>query len=108
MTISDPFIQYVLGPTILVMLAGIGWMVRYFLIEILHQVKNDHSSNLRDDMDELRAAQKDQAVAMQDHADADDKLALVVSEIRTTLKITTQQLVRMERRLNTHLDNRDK
>lgn len=58
---SDAWIQWVVAPCVLALIgaaAEIGRRLMKRLDAITHQVKNDHDTNLRQDVDEIRDGQK--------------------------------------------------
>ena len=90
-------LQYVISPLILAVVAGIGWLIRSYLHEIRHEVKNDHTTNLRADVDKIMAA-------VQGHHEHDTRLATAVARIEVAVSHHGNQLQRIEERFDAHMD----
>lgn len=94
---SPAFLQYVVSPLVLAIVAALGWLSRSYLRAIRHQVENDHSTNLRSDVDRI-------IEAVERHDGHDIALAQAVSRIEETTKDIRAQVGRLERRLDAHID----
>lgn len=112
-TIIQALIQDVVGPATLVLLAGGGWFVRNYLKVIKAEVKNDHKSNLREDVDsanekiETLSANFDNfSKLLADHAQSDYRIATAVERIESSTQAVHRRMDRFETRLDAHLDKR--
>lgn len=95
---SDAMVQFVWGPSLLLALAGLGWFFRRLLNLILHQVQNDHDTNLRNDVDKI-------IIAVEKH-DANDKTVVeTLTKFGATLETLVKQGERHEKRLDEHLQH---
>lgn len=101
---SDSVVQYVVGPTFILILAGLGWMIRSYLRAIRGQVEgtpvgSSHTPHepLRDDVSTILAA-------VREHHDADSQLATEMAGLKVAVQAQGSQLNRIEGRLNAHID----
>ena len=124
---SEHFNQYVLSPVVLTVLAGFGWVIKRNLGKIhagqgviTHQVKNHHSTNLREDIDTVthvageakRVAEKAHAVALETReavtaVDAKvDEVSEMAARTDERSEVILTLVTELTKRFDTHLDRR--
>lgn len=94
---SEAFVQYVVGPFVVAILAGIGWLIRTYLKAIRHQVENDHGTNLRADVDRI-------LLSVEKHEENDRLIAGMIARIELVTNETSRGLIRLEDRFDRHID----
>ena len=108
-------IQFIVSPLLVAALAGIGWITRNYLRAIRHQVENDHTTNLRNDIDDIKDALRLKPVVAQDDIDrvldclekqrmSNVKVHAAVERIEAVLAGSNDRLTRIETRLDTHIE----
>ena len=108
-------IQFIISPLLVAALAGVGWITRTYLRAIRHQVENDHTTNLRNDIDDIKDALRLKPFVSQDDIDrvldclekqrmANVKVHAAVDRIEAVLAGSNDRLTRIETRLDTHIE----
>lgn len=106
-------IQFIIAPVLLAFLGAIGWLARSYLQEIRHQVKNEHKTNLRDDLDRVIETQHKQAdligqmiETQKQQVETSAKQAFAIDRIELAVVHNVKQIDRFESRFDAHVDKR--